>query len=150
MTHSFFAMRAALFLLAITIAAILSWVKCCHWNLNGGEISAPHLVLSTDTVDVGNVPGDNLAWARIDVQNSGQQRLIIHQQTGQCGACDDTVAAYLIVPPDTRTHLSISIQDGLRAGRFSRTVLFHTNDPRQPMFTVKITGNVLSSAISTM
>ena len=84
--------------------------------------------------DFGGIPiGTELA-ATFQVRNDGSRRLILNEQGACCGAALETIIA-----PRQTQNIVVPIQTGqLRPGPVRESVIFETNDPRNPIleFTV--------------
>lgn len=115
-------------------------VICC-WPQSPAN-SSPKIACDAPELDFGNKSQTNVVRHAFVIKNEGQTPLTISRIHACCGA--GTRLATNSVPPQTNTVLELTLSLSGRSGPMHKSLYIHSNDPVNPIFQLKIKGNVVS------
>ena len=104
--------------------------------------SSPKIGCESPELDFGNKSQTNVVRYAFIIKNDGQAPLTISRIHGCCGA--DTRLTTNTVPPQTNTILELTLPLSGRTGPMHKSLYIHSNDPVNPIFQLKIKGNVVA------
>lgn len=111
-------------------------------SMNSGKIS-----LDKNDVDLGIIKTDDTTQAQINVVNIGMSDLVIKSIRTSC-SCVEVFAEKMILKPGASTKVSIFFDTTERLGMETKLITIFTNDPVNPIATVKIRGQVVGSMVA--
>jgi len=103
----------------------------------------PQIVFEETSVDFGRVPRGTVVEHRFAVRNAGGLRLTIDNLRSACGCVAAVAPAPMLRPGATGT-LDVRYDTSRDAGPETRSVTVYSNDPRHPVTTLTLTGEVMS------
>ncbi len=110
---------------------------------SGGMVlsgSAPVIACDEPVWNFGERPADATVVHVFEIWNRGDAPLEISRVRACCGT--SAMLADQVVAPGTSTTVRVTSSLRGRRGRQLRTVYVHSNDPRQPLFQLRVTGSV--------
>ncbi len=103
----------------------------------------PQIVFEESSFDFGRVPRGTVVEHRFAVRNAGGLRLTIDKLRSACGCVAAVVPAPMLRPGATGT-VDVRYDTSRDAGPETRSVTVYSNDPRHPVTTLTLTGEVAS------
>lgn len=105
------------------------------------EAAAPHLVLSQDSWDFGEVWHREKPQLTLVLKNEGTADLKIHEVKSNCG-CTVAQPARKLIPAGEFTEISIRFITDRKDGKTGSKITIKSNDPQRPTVVFKINGFV--------
>ena len=132
--------------LCAALAVLLVWSTGVQSALflpaaEGDSPGAARLRLEESRRDLGTLAAGKPARATFRVANDGSRRLVIRKETGHCcgrGGHEEIT----IVQPGGSADLVVELDTTGIHGGLQSDILYATNDPRMPRFTLTIVGRV--------
>lgn len=126
----------------IIIACLMfSLPAICCWPQSPTS-SSPKIACDAPELDFGNKSQTNVVRHSFIIKNDGQTPLTISRIHACCGA--GTRLTTNSVPPQTNTVLELTLSLSGRSGPMHKSLYVHSNDPVNPIFQLKIKGNVVT------
>jgi hypothetical protein len=126
---------------ALPIALLLSLVTAA-------SAAAPRVGGDVPAFDFGQVERGTRVDHTFVVGNRGDALLVLDQVKTTCG-CTAAVVSAREVPPEGEARVAVSLDTAQLAGRVSKVVTVHTNDPQRPTVSLALTGEVLADLVVT-
>jgi hypothetical protein len=104
----------------------------------------PSAYVGKPVVDLGNLEIGDTREIEFQIQNKGNQRLVINRLEGPCG-CDHAVNLTTIIPPNGEDRLTVAIDTRHAVGVTEHSAHFTTNDPSQPRLTLTVRAIVTAA-----
>jgi uncharacterized cupredoxin-like copper-binding protein len=121
----------------ITMAAILCLAVSCT-----SLLGKPLIQLSKLEHDFGTIKQETVVKKTVAIKNIGNSALIIIDVQTSCG-CTGTKVDKTTIQPGEEGSLEIMFNSGSYNGIITRTIIIHTNDPKNEKITFKITAHVI-------
>lgn len=108
-------------------------------------IAQPSLKLTNgDVYDWGKVTAaQTKLTAKIEIKNSGTEKLIIDKPTTSCG-CTAAQPEKNVLMPNESTILTVTLDISGKSGEIAKTVVIPSNDPNNPHTTLTVKANAYS------
>lgn len=123
--------------LKVFILSIMCFALSCS-SLFG----KPSIQFSKLDHDFGSIKQNTIVKETIKFKNIGNSNLIITNVETSCG-CTGTKVDKNNITPGEEGSLEISFNSGHYDGKIVRSILIHTNDPKNNKVTFKIMANVV-------
>ncbi len=114
----------------------------------GVSIQSPKISLP-DSLYFGNIPLEKVAQKRLLIRNDGEVELTVSKVSFLDDAAVSTTEIPFTIVPKGQQELSIEYTPQQK-GPFATTLLLYSNDPENPMKTVRLSGNVFISNFLTL
>lgn len=121
-------------LLLLVIAGILL--------LTGPAFAAPVIRVERPVHNFGTITQGNKLDHTFVIRNSGDSPLKIANIRPACG-CTAANATVPLVSPGKSSEVKVTFNSANFFGNVSKTIAVETNDPKTPVFTLTLTGNVV-------
>ncbi|MEI8356562.1 MAG: DUF1573 domain-containing protein [Deltaproteobacteria bacterium] len=112
------------------------------------SIAAPRAVVERPSFDFGTIDQGKSIDHVFMVTNGGDTPLTIGQVSTSCGCTVADVSSRSIAPGKTGA-IKTTFNSTNFSGNVSKTVHFHSNDPRMPVYTLTIKGIILERLVVT-
>ena len=129
-------MRLACLAAALWLAAPLAWAAQPR----------PVMALSAEQWDFGIIEQGQTATKDIEVANKGDADLKITFIRSSCATCVGNLSGARLIKPGQKGKIALSFYSKGLAGRQSKVVYVHGNDPATPYRAIRIVGTVRKSA----
>ena len=106
--------------------------------------SAPRIVLSPATLDLGTIPQQIQKSFELEVANRGTKNLIIREVTASCG-CTAAVVSQKTIRPGGSGKVRVTFKSSSFRGTVEKSVLISSNDPQAPVKEFTFTAFVTPS-----
>ncbi|MEI6564749.1 MAG: DUF1573 domain-containing protein [bacterium] len=116
---------------------IFSVVILCAQN----TLKPPRIICEEPVFDFGSSAASTNQIHKFTLRNDGGTPLMIESVRACCGAVANLLDK--VVQPGSSTVLTVNLSLKGRRGPVSKTIYVQSNDPREPYFQLKLTGNVL-------
>lgn len=123
--------------IAIAHARYVCWLG----SLADGSAGQPCLQIDRCHGDLGAIDAGARPRVRFEIANTGTKRLILTRQSEDC-QCTITTEPQTIVPPGRGAWLELEIPATGPGGAFQREFNYSTNDPRVPLLTLTVSGEI--------
>ncbi|MDD5678405.1 MAG: DUF1573 domain-containing protein [Kiritimatiellae bacterium] len=124
----------------IIIACLMFFLPVIHGWPQSPVTSSPRIACASSELNFGNKSQTNIVHYSFIIKNEGQSPLIISRIHACCGA--NTRLTTNSVPPQTNAVLEMTLSLSGRTGPMHKSIYIHSNDPVNPIYQLKITGNV--------
>ena len=104
--------------------------------------SSPKIACDAPELDFGNKSQTNVVRHAFIIKNDGQTPLTISRIHACCGA--DARLSTNSVPPQASVVLELTLSLSGRSGPMHKSLYIHSNDPVNPIFQLKIKGNIVT------
>lgn len=111
------------------------------WSQSSSS-SSPRLVCDNPELDFGNKSRTNIIHHVFIIKNAGDAPLMISRVHACCGA--ETRLTLNSVPAQTNTIFEITLSLSGRIGPMHKSIYIHSNDQANPIFQLRIKGNILA------
>ena len=105
-------------------------------------VSSPRIACDAPDLDFGSQSRTNVVRHSFIIKNDGQAPLTISRIHACCGASAHLAASN--VPLQTNAVLELILPLSGRTGPMHKSLYIHSNDPVNPIFQLKIKGNVVA------
>ncbi|MFC1463005.1 DUF1573 domain-containing protein [Verrucomicrobiota bacterium] len=109
--------------------------------LQNGVLAAPKIVCQNSEWKFGTVGRDELLRHTFVIENQGDSELRIKKVQMCCGASHKLAGT--TIAPGTNTTLDVSLLLTGRSGQLRKNIYILSNDPRQPYYALRLSGNVV-------
>lgn len=124
---------------AITISAT---IEEDFSKLTADELkNAPVVVFDSDSFDFGNMKQGDKSEHTFMLKNGGKRDLIIRNVRSTCG-CTAVTPAKTVIPAGDTAPVKVVFDSTGKRGRQSKSITVITNDPKNPITTLRIASNV--------
>lgn len=109
-------------------------------HYNGNYEKAPVLILSENELTLNDLEKNSVSNHEFYIQNTGKSDLLIHK----IKTSDEHITANVskqVIKPGKKAKVNISLQTG-NMKKIIKVIQFTSNDPRNPIITYKVTGNL--------
>lgn len=120
----------------------------------------PALKIITKNVDLGDIERNKIINFTIEVENAGEEDLIIENVYASCGCLEITdkrwpaahgmppvsPPAPVVLEPGKRTYITASLNSGVISGQFEKMISIVSNDPALRISTWIVKGNSMDLA----
>lgn len=126
----------------IIIACLMLSLPVIYSRSQSPAQSSPKIVCASSELDFGNKSQTKVVRHDFIIKNDGQAPLTIGRVHACCGA--NTRLISNSVPPQANTVLELTLSLSGRIGPVHKSIYIHSNDPLNPIFQLKIKGNVVA------
>jgi hypothetical protein len=127
---------------ALLVGAVVAWGASQQPGARGRS-GAPRVVFDETVYDFGVVEQGVPVSHVFGFANRGTGDLLIEQVQTSCG-CTATVLSSEVIGPGGRGEIRALLDTSGFFGEKARTVMVHTNDPRRPVVTLSLQGEVVA------
>ena len=106
--------------------------------------AGPVVSLSSQTLDLGEIPAGVETVRSVTVSNAGDAPLTVLKVSACCGA-SASVSSPRLAPGET-AELTVTLRPLVPSGAFSKSVRLYTDDPDHPVAEVSVIGNARAAA----
>ncbi len=104
--------------------------------------AGPRIVPDRTEYHFGKVPNDRGVEHVFKIRNEGSKSLVITRVQTSCG-CTAAMMETSVIDPEEEGRLRVSFNPRGRKGEVTRTVSVYSNDPMDPVVTLKVVANVV-------
>jgi hypothetical protein len=108
---------------------------------SAAEQKAPRIRVEPEAFDFGKALPDKTLRKEFTLSNFGDAPLVIENVSTTCG-CTAALTSDTRLEPGSSTVLRVSLETRSYSGKVERQVLVRSNDPKTPLFTVKVSATV--------
>ena len=124
----------------VVFASVTIWKARSH-HLPAGLPARPILELTSQTIDLGVLSGEQRVDVPFRFSNSGGHRIQIHEVDQQSG-CGETIRRSMTLGPRDSRDWIVSFEPGFAVGYTESITRFITSDPALPRFKLKVVANI--------
>ncbi|MEA1939787.1 MAG: DUF1573 domain-containing protein, partial [Candidatus Caldatribacteriota bacterium] len=100
----------------------------------------PIINFQEETWDFGEITPDELPAHIFKFKNTGEEILIIKLIKVSCESCTDTQISTKSIAPGETAELEITVNSLDMTGRFTKRIYLYSNDPKNPLITLTVSG----------
>ena len=108
--------------------------------------AGPVVSLSSQTLDLGEIPAGVETVRSVTVSNAGDAPLTVLKVSACCGASASVSSPRLA--PGESVELTVTLRPLVPSGAFSKSVRLYTDDPDHPVAEVSVIGNARAAAVT--
>lgn len=126
----------------LVVVCLMFSLPVIHGWPQSSSLSSPRIACDASELDFGNKSQTNIVRHAFVIKNEGQAPLTISRIHACCGA--NTRLTTNSVSPQTNTVLELTLPLSGRSGPMHKSIYIHSNDPVNPIYQLKIKGNVVA------
>jgi uncharacterized cupredoxin-like copper-binding protein len=130
------------------IALVVLFFSVGLAQMDSSKTSPPEISVKPGEYDFGSVTQGDKVTHDFEIYNNGKSNLSIINVRASCGCTAATPAKTKLEPGDS-TKLVVVFDSTNKLGRQNKIVYIKTNDPSNPVFNVKFTGEVMEPSKQT-
>ena len=108
--------------------------------------AGPVVSLSSQTLDLGEIPAGVETVRSVTVSNAGDAPLTVLKVSACCGA-SASVSSPRLAPGET-AELTVTLRPLVPSGAFGKSIRLYTDDPDHPVAEVSVIGSARAAAVT--